>query len=176
MIKPPYQISASLLKKAKSIQLALFDVDGVLTDGSLYYSASGEEVKRFNVLDGQGLKLLRDNHIRVGIISAKHSKALTKRLNDLNIEHQLTGISNKLDAYQTLINSLNIQAENTCFTGDDVIDIEVLKACGLAFSVDNGHYSVKQIADWVTPMAGGSGAVRAICDVLAYAQNSQKHD
>lgn len=163
-------MDTDVLEKARSIQLALFDVDGVLTDGSLYYSASGEEMKHFNVLDGHGLKSLQDNDIQVGIISAKQSTALTKRLNDLGIKHQLTGISNKFSAYQKLLVELGINSEHSSFTGDDVIDIEVMKSCGLAFSVDNGHYSVKQVADWVTPMAGGSGAVRAICDILLYAK------
>ena len=171
MIKPPYNLSSSILEKAQSIELALFDVDGVLTDGSLFYNEHGEQLKRFNVLDGHGLKQLKENQVIVGIISAKRSAALTKRLNDLGIEHQLTGISDKLSAYQELINSLNITANNTCFTGDDVIDIPVMQACNLAFSVDNGHYSVKEIADWVAPMSGGYGAVRAICDVLNYAKH-----
>ena len=171
MIKPPYNIDSNILKKAQTLQLALFDVDGVLTDGSLFYNANGEEIKCFNVLDGHGLKQLRDNKIIVGIISAKQSNALTKRLNDLGIEHQLTGISDKLSAYQELTATLGIAHENTCFTGDDVIDIPVMQSCGLAFSVANGHYSVKEIADWVTPIAGGSGAVRAICDLISYAKH-----
>lgn len=171
MIKPPYQLSADLLAKAQGIQLALFDVDGVLTDGSLYYSAEGETLKRFNVLDGHGLKMLNENGIQVGIISAKQSKALSNRLNALNIQHQLTGISNKLEALEQLLDQCQISAKHTCFTGDDVIDIPAMQHCGLSFSVDNGHYSVKHIADWVTPMMGGSGAARAICDILLYAKS-----
>ncbi len=170
MINLPYQLSADLLAKAKDIQLALFDVDGVLTDGSLYYNADGETLKRFNVLDGHGLKMLQENGIQVGIISAKQSNALTNRLNALNIQHQLTGVSNKLQAFEQLLEQCNIASKHTCFTGDDVIDIPVMQKCGLSFSVDNGHYSVKQIADWVTPMTGGSGAARAICDILLYAK------
>lgn len=171
MLKPPYKFDPILLDKASQIQLALFDVDGVLTNGSLFYSASGEELKCFNVLDGQGIKMLQKNGIAVGIISAKQSDALNKRLNDLDIEHQFTGISNKLDAFKQLISTLNIDAKKTCFTGDDVIDIAVMHACGLSFSVKNAHYSVKEVADWVTPMSGGSGAVRAICDTILYAKS-----
>jgi len=171
MNKPPYQLNPDLLAKAKKIQLALFDVDGVLTDGSLYYGADGETIKQFNVLDGHGLKMLHEQGIQVGIISAKQSAALTNRLDDLNIQHQYTGIANKHDAFQQVMEQTGISAQHACFTGDDVIDIPVMQSCGLSFSVDNGHYSVKQIADWVTPMAGGSGAARAICDILLYAQN-----
>ena len=171
MLKPPYKLDSTLLDKASQIQLALFDVDGVLTNGSLFYSGSGEELKCFNVLDGQGIKMLRENGIAVGIISAKKSGALNKRLNDLDIEHQFTGVSNKLDTFKQLISTLNIDAKKTCFTGDDVIDIAVMRACGLSFSVNNAHYSVKETADWITPMSGGSGAVRAICDTILYAKS-----
>lgn len=172
MIKPPYQLSSELLAKAKTIQLALFDVDGVLTDGSLYYGAEGEALKRFNVLDGHGLKMLQENGIQVGIISAKQSAALSNRLNGLNIQHQLTGISNKLEAFEQLISQCDIPAEQVCFTGDDVIDLAVMQRCGLSFSVDNAHYSVKQEADWVTPMSGGAGAARAVSDILLYAKHA----
>ncbi len=171
-MKPPYDISPELIEQAKNIQLALFDVDGVLTDGSLYFDANGEAMKKFNALDGHGLKMLQNQGIAVGIISARQSPALTNRLNALGIQHQLTGISNKLVAMNHLLQELNITAEHTCFTGDDVIDIEVMQACKIKFSVENGHYSVKHIADWVTPMPGGSGAVRAICDILLYAHHS----
>ena len=172
MIKPPYDINPSLFEQAKNIKLALFDVDGVLTDGSLYFDANGEVMKKFNALDGHGLKMLQNNGIAVGIISARQSAALTNRLNALGITHQLTGIKNKLAAMNDLLMQLNISAEHTCFTGDDVIDLEAMHACGMKFSVDNGHYSVKHIADWVTPMPGGSGAVRAICDTLLYAHQA----
>lgn len=171
MNKPPYKINDELLGKLKNIKVALFDVDGVLTDGSLYFDAHGEALKRFNVLDGHGLKMLQNNGIEVGIISARQSKALTSRLNNLDIPHQLTGVSNKVTAMNTLLKELNHSPENTCFTGDDIIDQQVMQACGLSFSVENGHYSVKQIADWVAPMKGGEGAVRAICDILLYAQS-----
>jgi len=169
---PPYTGIEDIIQKAAKIRLALFDVDGVLTDGSLHYSADGELIKTFNVLDGHGLKMLQTSGITVGIISAKDSPALRRRIADLNITHAFLGQSNKLSAYQQLTTELNTPEEHTCFTGDDVIDLEVMGLCGLAFSVANGHYSVKQSADWVTPMKGGDGAVRAICDVLLYAQAS----
>ena len=167
---PPYTGIEDITQQAAKVRLALFDVDGVLTDGSLHYSVDGELIKTFNVLDGHGLKMLQASGITVGIISAKDSPALRRRIADLNISHALLGQSNKLSAYQQLIAELNIPEEQTCFTGDDVIDLEVMGCCGLAFSVANGHYSVKQKADWITPMKGGDGAVRAICDVLLYAQ------
>jgi len=175
MNKPPYQFDQELLTKASGIKLALFDVDGVLTDGSLYYGSEGETLKRFNVLDGHGLKMLQQQGMQVGIISAKHSAALSHRLNTLKIEHQFTGVEDKLETFKQLLKHCNISTKHTCFTGDDVIDIPIMQHCGLSFSVDNGHYSVKQIADWVTPMAGGSGAARAVCDILLYAKAHAKN-
>jgi len=171
--KLPYEIPPSVLNKANNIQLALFDVDGVLTDGSLYYNSSGESLKRFNVQDGLGLKMLQHSGVQVGVISAKQSSALNARLTDLGINHQLTGISNKLTAFKTLIKTLNIDPKNACFTGDDIIDSEVMSACGLSFSVNNAHYTIKSIADWVSPIDGGEGAVRSICDLILYAKQAE---
>ena len=170
--KPPYAGIEAIIERASTIRLALFDVDGVLTDGSLHYDSNGEVIKTFNVLDGHGLKMLQASGILTGIISAKDSPALRRRISDLNIKHALLGQNNKLAAYQKLVNEVQIPYEQTCFTGDDVIDLAVMNLCGLAFSVANGHYSVKQQANWVTPMKGGDGAVRAICDVLLYSQEN----
>lgn len=172
MLAPPYKGIENIIERASKIRLALFDVDGVLTDGSLHYDSNGELIKTFNVLDGHGLKMLQAAKISTGIISAKDSPALRQRIADLNVPHAFLGQSNKLTAFKQLSDQLNISNENICFTGDDVIDLEVMNLCGLAFSVANGHYSVKQCADWVTPMRGGRGAVRAICDVILYAQKS----
>lgn len=166
----PYDIPSRVKTLATNIKLALFDVDGVLTDGSLRYSHDGEQVKVFNALDGHGLKMLQQIGISVGVISARKSGALQTRLNDLSIEHCYLGINDKLSVFNKLIDELNIKPEQCAFTGDDVIDLPVMNLCGLKFSVQNGHFIVKDIADWVTPMAGGSGAVRAVCDVILYSQ------
>lgn len=175
LIAPPYADIEHIFERASNISLALFDVDGVLTDGSLHYGSEGEVIKTFNVLDGHGMKMLQASGVIVGIISAKDSPALRRRMTDLNIEHALLGQSNKLAAYEKLLTQLKISSEKTCFTGDDTIDLEVMNRCSLAFSVDNGHYTVKQQADWVTPMKGGDGAVRAICDVLLHSQKLQQN-
>ena len=167
----PYKISDSVMKKALSIKLAMFDVDGVLTDGSLRYSSDGEQIKVFNALDGHGLKMLQQAGIGVGVISARSSQALQTRLSDLGIQHCYLGINNKLAVFEKLIADLKIAPKECAFTGDDVIDLAVMNQCGLKFSVDNGHFIVKNVADWITPMPGGSGAVRAICDVILYSQN-----
>ena len=168
----PYKVPDEVLQKASNIKIALFDVDGVLTDGSLHYTRSGEQVKTFNALDGHGLKMLAASGIQVAIISARYSAALQRRLDDLGIKHQYLGVENKVQAFDQLRAELGVEAEQCCFTGDDVIDLAVMLNCGLKLSVSNGHYIVQHHADWVTPLAGGAGAVRAICDVLLYASGS----
>ena len=168
----PYTVSDDVMAKAAKIKLALFDVDGVLTDGKLHYSEDGEQVKVFHALDGHGLKMLQTAGIAVGVISARNSTALQTRLNDLGIKHCYLGVDNKLQVFERLLEDMELNKENCCFTGDDVIDLQVMQHCGLKFSVQNGHFIVLDLADWVAPLTGGQGAVRAICDVLLYSQNA----
>jgi len=170
--KLPYLVPSEVMNKAGKIKLALFDVDGVLTDGKLHYSADGEQTKVFHALDGHGLKMLQSAGIAVGVISARQSNALQTRLNDLGIKHCYLGVADKRAVFDKLLAELCLSGEDCSFTGDDVIDLPVMHHCGLKFSVQNGHFIVKEIADWVAPLSGGQGAVRAICDVLLYSQDS----
>ena len=167
----PWKVPARIMQKAAGIRLALFDVDGVLTDGKLHYTDIGEQVKVFHALDGHGLKMLQNAGIEVGVISARDSRALQKRLDDLGIRHAYLGVDDKQAVFQRLLVELNVPPEACAFTGDDVIDLPVMQACGLKFSVSNGHFIVRELADWVAPASGGEGAVRAICDVILYSQN-----
>lgn len=166
----PYDVPPKVMDLAKQVRLALFDVDGVLTDGRLQYSEQGEALKTFHALDGHGLKMLRMVGVEVGIISARDSGALRRRLTDLGIKHQHLGVHNKLDVFNQLLKELALPSQQVAFTGDDVIDLPVMLECGLKFSVENGHFIVKHLADWVTPLCGGTGAVRAICDLLLYSR------
>lgn len=168
----PYSVSEQVMNKASKVKLALFDVDGVLTDGKLHYSADGEQLKVFHALDGHGLKMLKAAGIDVGVISARKSLALQTRLNDLGIEHCHLGVNDKRAVFDELLKKLNLSGEDCCFVGDDVIDLPVMTQCALKFSVDNGHFIVRDIADWVSPLTGGQGAVRSICDVILYSQDS----
>lgn len=167
----PYTVSEEVMTKASKVKLALFDVDGVLTDGKLHYTADGEQMKVFHALDGHGLKMLQSAGIGVGVISARKSLALQARLNDLGIKHCYLGVDNKRAVFEQLIEQLNLTGDDCCFVGDDVIDLPVMTQCSLKFSVDNGHFIVRDLADWVSPLTGGQGAVRAICDVLLYSQD-----
>lgn len=167
----PFEVPSQVLDKARGIKLALFDVDGVLTDGKLHYSEQGEQLKVFHALDGHGLKMLQMAGIDVGVISARKSGALQKRLDDLGVKHCHLGVNDKLRVFEQLLRELSLSGDQCAFTGDDVIDLAVMNACGLKLSVANGHFLVKHEADWVSPSVGGNGAVRAICDVILYSQS-----
>ncbi len=173
MLPPlPYQVEPSILSKAQKIKLAAFDVDGVLTDGKLHYGPDGEQLKVFHALDGHGLKMLQSAGIHVAIISARDSQALKRRLADLSITECHLGVNNKRSVFNDILNKHQLSLEQCCFAGDDVIDLPVMQDCGLKFSVENGHFIVRDLADWVAPLMGGNGAVRAICDLLLYAQDA----
>ncbi len=172
----PYDVPAEVIAKAASVRLAVFDVDGVLTDGQLHYGADGEQIKIFHALDGHGLKMLQKAGIEVGVISARESAALHARLKDLGVQHSFLGVHDKNRVFQTLLHDLGIAAEECAFTGDDVVDLPVMQQCGLKFSVNNAHFIIRHLADWVAPLSGGHGAVRAICDVLLYSQDNYPLD
>ena len=168
----PFSVPKSVMSKAAKVRLAIFDVDGVLTDGRLHYGPQGEELKVFHALDGHGLKMLQAAGIEVAVITARQSSALAKRLKDLSIKHVFMGAHDKVACFTELTNTLAIEPQHCAFTGDDVVDLGVMSSCGLSFSVANGHFLVHHFADWVSPFTGGGGAVRSICDVLLYSQNT----
>lgn len=158
-------------QKASQVQLMIFDVDGILTDGSLHFGPDGEMMKTFNVLDGQGIKLLQQAGIMTAIISARNSSIVSKRANDLGIEHVLLGIHDKKSAFLTLTKKLDIAHEYCAFIGDDIIDLAVLNLVGFSASVPNGHVEVRARVDFVTTASGGKGAARELCDFILKAQN-----
>jgi 3-deoxy-D-manno-octulosonate 8-phosphate phosphatase (KDO 8-P phosphatase) len=158
------------LKKAAQVKLMIFDVDGVLTDGSLHFGVEGEFLKTFNVLDGQGIKLLQDAGITTAIISARQSAIVSKRAGDLGITHLLQGIHDKKQAFEELIAVLAVEPKHCGFIGDDVIDLPVLSRVGFSASVPNGHIEVRSRVDYVTQVAGGTGAAREVCDFILQAQ------
>lgn len=162
--------SESVLNTAGNIKLLLLDVDGVLTDGRLYFSNSGEESKAFHSLDGQGIKMLRSSGINVGIITGRNSKLLEKRAADLGIELLYQGREDKLNVLKEICANTGIEPQYICYAGDDLPDLPVLKAVGLGFSVPGGHSSIKAAVDAITDAGGGEGAVREITDYLLQAQ------
>jgi 3-deoxy-D-manno-octulosonate 8-phosphate phosphatase (KDO 8-P phosphatase) len=163
-------MTPEILAKAAQIQLVIFDVDGILTDGSLHFNADGEALKTFNVLDGQGIRLLQNAGIQTAIISARKSGIVAKRAADLDIAHVRQGVHDKKSAFLELIAELKISAAQCCFIGDDVIDLPVLTRVGLSVSVPNGHAEVRSRVDYVTQAQGGKGAARELSDLILRAQ------
>jgi len=153
-------------EKASSIRLMIFDVDGVLTDGTLVYSANGEEVKHFNVKDGVGIKLLKTYGIEVAIISAKESAPLKKRIKDLGIDHAYLACKDKLEALDDLKTKLSLDLDQIAYCGDDVIDLKVMRVIGLSFVPSDGYEMVKESAHYITNAAGGKGVAREVADIL----------
>ncbi len=160
----------NIIERAKSIRLALFDVDGVFTDGNIQIDSHGKEIKTFNTQDGHGIRLLQHYGIQVGVITGRSSEALEHRMRDLNVEHVYQGSTDKYTAYQKLLTTLKLSPEQTSFAGDDIVDLQVMSHCGLAIAVANAHNFVKQHAHWETTANGGHGAVREICELLLNAQ------
>ncbi|SFV62326.1 3-deoxy-D-manno-octulosonate 8-phosphate phosphatase [hydrothermal vent metagenome] len=156
--------------KAKQIKLLILDVDGVLTDGGIYFSLNGEELKRFNALDGHGLKLLQQTGVKVAIISARKSELLKRRMQDLGITLVYQGCDNKLIAFEEIKTKLKLENTQIAYVGDDVIDLPVMSKIGLKIAVENAHEFVKNYADIITKKSGGNGAVREVCDYLLKAQ------
>jgi len=161
-----------IIERAKKIKLVVFDVDGVLTDGRLFYSDSGEEQKAFYAKDGLGMKLLLRSGVQIGIITARTSKLVKQRMDSLDIQHLYQGRLDKLNAFNDLISKLNLSYEQTAFVGDDVVDLPVMRKVGLSITVEDAHPLVLEQAHWQTPLSGGKGAARNVCDLVMQAQDT----
>ncbi len=160
------------VEAAQSIRLIAFDVDGVLTDGGLYLSDSGEEFKRFNSLDGHGLKMLKASGVELAIISGRTSRCVELRARNLGITHLYQGVNDKLDAMQKLLARLQLPPAAAAFMGDDVVDLPVMCHMGLSISVPDAPQVVRDHAHYVTMRSGGHGAVREVCELLMSAQGT----
>ncbi len=160
------------LIRAKSIRLIALDVDGVMTDGGLYLSDSGEEFKRFNSLDGHGLKMLKASGVELSIITGRTSRCVELRAHNLGITYLYQGVSDKLDAMQKLLAGLQMPPAAAAFMGDDVVDLPVMRHVGLALSVPDAPQVVRDRAHYVTRRNGGHGAVREVCELLMSAQGT----
>ncbi len=159
-------MSKEILRRARNLRLAVFDVDGVLTDGRLYLLPGGQEMKVFDARDGLGLKLLMRSGVEVAIISGRSSSVVEERFRSLGINYLYQGHEDKLPVFERLLEKTSTPAAQAAFTGDDILDIPVLVAAGLGFSVADAHPEVRKKADHVTVNGGGRGAVREICDLL----------
>lgn len=158
-----------LLLKAQGIRAAIFDVDGVLTDGRIYISARGEEFKAFNTLDGQGMKLIKQIGIEPIVVTGRDSDAVRKRVADLGIRHAVYGAHDKLAATRSLMDKLGLKWDAMAVMGDDWPDLPLMSRAAFACAPTNAHFEAKVLAQHVTSAAGGHGAAREFCDVLLVA-------
>jgi 3-deoxy-D-manno-octulosonate 8-phosphate phosphatase (KDO 8-P phosphatase) len=164
-------LAEAIRLRAARVRLMIFDVDGILTDGSLHFGADGESMKRFNVLDGHGIKLLQENGIATAILSARSSPIVLRRATDLGVTHVAQGIHDKRAAFLQLCSSTGIDADACGFIGDDWLDLPVLTQVGFAASVPGAHAEVRSRVHYVTRAGGGQGAAREICDLILRAQD-----
>lgn len=159
-----------ILDKAARIRLVIFDVDGVLTDGSLFLGDDGQEYKAFNSRDGHGMKMLQSNGVEIAIITGRSSQVVSHRMASLGIEHVYQGARDKAPAYVELRDKLGLNDAQVAYVGDDVVDLPVMRRVGLAIAVQDAHTLVKKHAHWQTPSRGGRGAARDVCELLLEAQ------
>jgi len=155
-----------ILDKAKEIELVILDVDGVMTDGSLFLGDDGQEYKAFNSLDGHGLRMLQDSGVTVAIITGRKSEVVNHRMKDLGITTIYQGYRDKTPAYEALLADTNVDSSQIAYVGDDVVDLPVMSRVGFPIAVQNAHPFVKKHAVWTTEASGGRGAVREICELL----------
>lgn len=162
----------NVYSRAQSIRLAIFDVDGVLTDGGLHYSDSGEETKVFDVRDGLGMRLLQSSGVALAIITSRTSRVVARRASDLGIEFVFQGVEDKLAEFQTLSHKLGLAPSACAYMGDDLVDLPILLRCGLAVSVPEAPAAVRSRVHYITHAAGGRGAARELCELIMQAQGT----
>ncbi len=164
-------LSVRVKEKAARIRLLALDVDGVLTDGRLYFAEDGQELKTFDTQDGHGIKMLQHAGIEVAIITGRTTQLVQRRAGNLGIRHLLQGREDKLVALRELIAELGVALDEVAYVGDDWPDLPAILAAGFGVAVANAHSELRARADHVTTLAGGRGAVREVCDLLLNAQD-----
>lgn len=161
---------ATVLEQAGGVRLVLFDVDGVLTDGTVYAGGSGDPLQAFHIHDGKGLHMLREAGLEVGWITARGGQAVMRRAEELGIEHVLRGRSQKGRSLLEIAELLGIPPQACAYTGDDIIDLPAMRHAGLGVAVADAHPHVRDKADWITQHPGGRGAVREVSELILYAR------
>ncbi|MFP4129176.1 MAG: KdsC family phosphatase [Halorhodospira sp.] len=160
----------AILARAAAVRLVLFDVDGVLTDGTVYTGGSGEPLQAFHIHDGKGLRMLREAGIEVGWITARGSHAVMRRAEELGIEHILRGRSQKGQALCEIAERLGLSPQACAYTGDDLVDLPAIRQAGLGIAVADAHPQVRACADWTTQHPGGRGAAREVSELVLHAR------
>jgi len=160
-----------IVDQLKTIKLLLLDVDGVLTDGGIIYDDTGSQIKVFHVRDGLGIRLLMLFGVQVGIATGRRSKALLHRCENLGISLILDGLSTKADVLNEIFQRTGISSDEIAFVGDDLMDLPLMKKCGVSIAVADAHELIRLHAGLVTRSSGGKGAVREICEMILKARN-----
>lgn len=160
----------SALERARNVRLMAFDVDGVMTDGRLYFTATGEEMKAFHSRDGLGMKLLQRAGLQVAIVTARTARAVDLRAQNLGITLLKQGVEDKRTALAELARDLGLELSDCGYMGDDMVDLPVLRACAFSASVADGHALVRRAVDYVSRAPAGAGAVREVCEFVLRAQ------
>lgn len=156
--------------RARQVRLLIVDVDGVLTDGGLYFSDRGEAYKRFHSLDGHGMRMALSGGIEIAVITGRQSQIVEHRMRDLGVSHVYQGSRDKLPVFEQLLLDTGFEAAQAAYVGDDLPDLPILRRVGFAIAVQNAHGFVKQHCDWVTSARGGDGAVREVTDFILHSQ------
>ena len=159
-----------LLERQRRVRLLILDVDGVLTDGSLFLGDAGEQYKAFNSRDGHGIRMAQDGGLEVAVLTGRSSEVVNHRMRDLGVRHIVQGRRDKGLAVEELLAQSGFTAPESAFVGDDVVDLPAMRRVGLGIAVADAHPLVLEHADWWTRAAGGHGAVREICEELLNAQ------
>lgn len=162
--------SEGLNGKIRKIKLVIFDVDGVLTDGTIIYNDEGQEIKVFDVRDGHGIKLLMRTGIQVGIITARESRVVAHRAVNLGIDLVYQGRKDKLSAFEDILKKTSLKPEEAAYMGDDIIDLPVMTRVGLSAAVSDAVEEVKARVDYITKAAGGRGAARELAELILKGQ------
>jgi len=162
----------SLHDKASNVRLMAFDIDGVMTDGRLYFSPQGDEMKTFFSRDGLGLKMLARSGVKLAIITGRDSPIVTRRAENLGIRLVFQGVEDKRGAMARLLESEGLDFAQAGYMGDDVVDLGVMSACGFSATVPDCHNAIRQIADYVARAPAGAGAVREVCELLLLEQGN----
>ena len=163
---------ADLAERLRAVRLLTLDVDGVLTDGGLYFAEDGSQLRRFHVRDGEGMKQVMATGVEMALVTASSTPAITHRAQVLGVNHVLVGVKDKLSAVEGLCRTLGLDIAHVAHMGDDVNDLGLLNAAGLALTVADARPEVLAVADFVSTRNGGAGAVREVCDRLLGARNA----
>ncbi len=163
---------ADVIARAANIRLVIFDVDGVLTDGRLFFDESGREYKSFHARDGHGIKLLRSTGVEAAVISGRRTPSVTRRMESLGVELIFQGIEDKLDTFNAICRKMRLTADQVAHVGDDLLDLPVMRRVGLSVAVADANPLILPFAHWTTRCVGGMGAAREVCDLVMAAQGT----